>query len=266
MDNIRALVLNELNLIEDNFYRLTKQNNAVFNDLGDFLLGKSKRIRSLVSLLYLKANNINTGQKIIDLLFSVELIHNASLLHDDVIDNSPLRRNVQTLFDKYGSKLSVISGDYILSIAVEKLLKLNNECILNLFLNTVKKMSEAEILQFFSRNQDITLKKYLDIVCGKTSSLFSASMKSAAILSGIDADRAGYFGDKFGMLFQINNDLDSSSAENDMKNGVKTAVNILGIEKTLALKDNYKEELRQILAEIPDNKYKNGIEDLIELL
>ena len=266
MDKIRALVINELNQIEEHFNVLAKHNDALFKDLCDFLLGKSKRIRSIISLLYLKANNVNIDKNITDLLFSVELIHNASLLHDDVIDNSPLRRNAQTLFDKYGSKLSVISGDYILSIAVEKLLQLKNESILNLFLNTVKKMSEAEIDQFFSRNHDIILENYLGIVRGKTSSLFSASTKSTAMISGIDVDIAGQFGEKFGILFQINNDLDYSSAENDKINGVKTAVDILGIEKTLALKDNYKEELKHILAQIPDNIYKEGIEDLIRLL
>lgn len=266
MDKIRALVLDELNLIEDNFYNLTKYNNVIFKDLSDFVNGKSKRIRSLICLLYLKANNIAIKKEITDLLFCVELIHNASLLHDDVIDDAHLRRGAETLFDRYGAKISVISGDYLLAIAVEKLLGISNQQVLDSFLKAVKKMTEAEITQFFLRNSNIKLEKYLDVICGKTSSLFSACIKSAAILSDICSDNAEHFGKTFGILFQINNDLDSVSAENDKKNGVKTAVDILGIEKTLALKDNYKEELSKILVNIPDNKYKQGIEDLIKIL
>ena len=266
MDTIRALVIDELNCIEKEFCDFSLKNNSVFIDLDAFLQGNSKRIRSLLSVLYLKTNNININSEVIQLLFACELIHNASLLHDDVVDESNLRRGLPTLYDKYGSKLSVISGDYILSIAVEKLMKLNNNEILKLFLNSVKRMSEAEICQYFSRNSDISIEKYLSIIRGKTSSLFVACLHSSALLSGLDVNIADNLGNLFGILFQINNDMESDSAVNDKINGIKTAVDILGIEKTLALKDNYKEELRKILTEFPDNKYKNGIEDLIKIL
>ena len=266
MDKFRALVSEELSIIDDDLDSIIEQDDCIFSDLRSFLSGNSKRIRSVICLLYLKSQGINVTKKITDLLVAVELIHNASLLHDDFVDSSDLRRGVPTLFKKYGSKLSVLSGDYILSLAVKRLIMLENNGILNLFSDTVKKMSEAEITQYFSRNNEISFEKYLKIISGKTSALFSSCIKSAAVLSGIDSERAFRFGENFGILFQINNDFDSISAENDRFNGVKTAVNIIGIEKTLALKDNYKEELWQILAEIPNNAYKKGIEDLIELL
>ena len=266
MDTIKKLVLGELNLINNELADIEANNYLIFEDLKKFLNGKSKRIRSLITILYLKANNISISDDIIKLLSACELIHNASLLHDDVVDDSPLRRGMQTLYNKYSSKLSVISGDYILSIAVENLIKLNNNEILNLFFNTVKNMSEAEISQYFSRNSDVTFENYLEIIQGKTSSLFAACMQAAAILTGLDVNKAEKFGKIFGLIFQINNDLESESAKNDNKNGVKTAVDILGIEKTLALKDNYKEELREILTRFPNNRYTNGIKDLISLL
>ena len=266
MDAIRALVSDELNYLEKEFCEFASNNTSVFKDLECFLQGKSKRIRSLLCLLYLKTNNVDISKEILDLLFACELIHNASLLHDDVVDDSVLRRGTQTLYDKYGAKLSVISGDYILSVAVDKLMGLNNNGVLTLLFGAVKSMSEAEICQYFLRNSEISYEKYLNIIKGKTSSLFSSCLSSAALLSGLDSDIAKAFGDKFGILFQINNDLESDSAANDKKNGVKTAVDILGIEKTLALKDNYKEELKKILVKFPDNRYKDGIEGLIKLL
>ena len=127
-------------------------------------------------------------------------------------------------------------------------------------------MSEAEIIQFAGRKCDIDIEKYLTVVRGKTASLFRACLKSSAIISGLDTDMSENFAENFGILFQINNDLSPESVENDNQNFTKTAVNIIGIEKTLDLKDNYKEELSKILVNIPENKYKAGIEDLIKLL
>lgn len=266
MENVRALVSEELDLLEFSFNNILAPDNLIYADIDAFIRGKSKRIRSLLSLLYLKMNGIKIKDDIIKLLTSVELIHNASLLHDDVIDNSSYRRGNRTLFDKYGSKLSVLSGDYILSLAANKLLKLNNTNILNVFFDTTKAMSEAEIEQYLNRNSNITLNQYINIVTGKTASLFSACMSASAILANINIDIAQQFGTKFGILFQISNDMEPESEKNDIANGVKTIIDILGIEKTLDLKDNYKEELSRLLTHFPENKYKKGIEDLIELL
>lgn len=266
MDKIRALVSDELNIIEQRFCNLIKIKNDVFKDLNNFLLGKSKRIRSLISILYLKAFGKKITNDVSDILFVTELIHNASLLHDDVIDNSPLRRGERNLYDKYGSKVSVLSGDYVLSVAVEQLLAVANSKITDLFLVATKNMSEAEIIQLAGRNRDIDIEQYLRIICGKTASLFKACLTSCAMLSRLEVDTAANFAENFGILFQINNDLSPESVENDNQNFIKTAAGIIGIEKTLDLKDNYKEELSKILIDIPENKYKSGIEDLIRLL
>ncbi len=266
MDNIRALVLDELSLIEKCFDNIFSVNNGIFAELNDFLLGKSKRIRSLICLLYLKANNKIITKDIIKLLFSTELIHNASLLHDDVIDNSEYRRGIPTLYSKYGSKVSVLSGDYLLSFAVETLLELGNTEILKKFLNSTKIMSETEIIQFNNRGRDISLDLYLKTAEGKTASLFRACLASVSLLAALDINQAENFALKFGTLFQVNNDMKEESVKNDKENHLNTVVDIIGIEKTLDLKDNYKEELSNLLLNVPDNKYKTGIEDLIRLL
>ena len=266
MDNIRVLVSEELSIIDNRLSAQIECNNNIYKSLNDFISCGSKRIRSLITLLYLKANNAVVNDEVITLLTAVELIHNASLLHDDVVDNSHERRGTQTLYDKYDSKISVLSGDYVLSVAVENLLNLQNFNILHLLLKTTKQMSNAEINQYLARNNDMTEEQYLEIIRGKTASLFSACLNSSALLTNLDSVTANDFGTKFGIIFQINNDLEELSAKNDIANGVKTIVNTLGIEKTLALKDNYKEELRDILKYFPANKYRQGIEDLIKLL
>lgn len=266
MDKIRALVLDEIIRVEDGLSIIINSKKCLLPDLSDFVMGKSKRVRSLICLLYLKANNATINQNVIDVLIALELIHNASLLHDDVIDRSQIRRGAQTLFNKYGSNIAILCGDYILSLAVSKLLELGNETVINVFLDATKKMSEAEILQLLNRDCEISIEQYLDIISGKTSSLFCAGLLSTALLSSLDTNIASNFGNLFGKIFQINNDMNVDSINNDKENGVKTIIDIIGIEKSFALKDNYKEDLSKYLVNIPDNLYKQGIEDLIKLL
>ena len=266
MNNFRFIIEEDLQKIENNISNLIPKDNEILKDLELFISEKSKRIRSIITLLYLKLNNVQTNDNIINLLFAGELIHNASLLHDDVIDDADFRRGTLTLSNKYNPKISILSGDYLLSFAVDYINQLNNKDILKNFIYTTRMMSEAEIFQYIHRNKDVSLDEYLNIIYGKTASLFECLLKSAAILSNINSECASEFGRIFGLLFQINNDMSSSSKENDKKNGVKTITDILGIEKTNALKDNYKEKLRAFIIECPYNKYKQGLEDLINLL
>ena len=266
MDEVRVLVKDELSQVEQSLSELIKEENIVYTNLKHFLMSKSKRIRSILCILYLKANNADITEDLLSLLIAGELIHNASLIHDDIIDSSELRRNEESLYKKFGSKIGVLLGDFLLSIAVEKLVSINNSEISNAFLNTTKIMSDAEIRQFINRDNNITIEEYLNIIEGKTASLFSVILKSAAILSGLKTEQAENFGKLFGIIFQINNDLTSESIKNDRTNGIKTAYDILGIEKTIALKDNYKEEIRRVIANSPNEKYKKGIEDLVDLL
>ena len=266
MQEIRVLVDGDINRVENNLSDIVRSDNPVFNDIKNFILGESKRVRSLLSILYLKANSCSITDDVIKMLTGVELIHNASLLHDDVIDEGLIRRGSQTLYDKYGAKLSVISGDYILSAGVEQLLKIRNKNISDIFLDTTTQMSNAEIIQFINRNKNISIEDYINIISGKTASLFSAALKGSALLLCLDDIYAEKLGKFFGIIFQINNDQNPKSSNNDKKNGVKTAVDILGIEKTVALKDNYKEEIKKLIIELPENKYRKGIEELVNLL
>ena len=260
-------------LVEDDFYKIEKKlkhlflaNNDIFKDLDAFIHSKSKRIRSLVALLYLKINNTEINKAVITLLSAGELIHNASLLHDDVIDDADLRRGITTITKKYNSKISILSGDYILSCAVKFITELDNKTIFDIFTNATQKMSEAEIQQYLLRFKDINLEEYLEIIYGKTASLFEAILKSSAILTGLNSEKAGEFGKQFGLLFQINNDLLEDSINSDKKNGTKTVANILGIEKSNIFKDNYRKEMRAILEEFPDSGYKQALEELINSL
>ena len=234
-------------------------NNALLN----FISGSSKRIRSTLAILYIKAHGVSLSPDIYPLLAAGEMIHDASLLQDDVLDEAELRRQESTIAHKFNPKISILSADYLLSGAMEKLLKLDNKDILEIFKDCTIKMSTAEIKQYFLRGKKPSKKEYIEICAGKTASLFEAILTSAVLLSGLDIEKAHKFAQAFGIVFQIKNDMEESSASIDSKNEIYTAKSILGVENTQLLLDNYLEEMNNLLKEISENSYKKALEELI---
>ena len=236
------------------------------NELKNFLLKGSKYIRSTIAILYLKAQNIDINNDIYNILTAGEIIHNASLLHDDVIDNANTRRGNTTIAKKFTSNISILAGDFLLSHAIEKLLELKNFEILNIFKNCTKNMSCAEIKQYFFQNSIPTKEQYIEICKNKTAELFSTILESCSIITNLEQKKAKDFGILFGICFQINNDLNKESAKIDKLNGIYTAKDVLGIENTELLLDNYKEKMENLIKDFPENIYKESLKDLINSL
>ena len=236
------------------------------NSIKIFVTNGSKLIRSSLAILYLKAQDKEITSEIIKILVAGELIHNASLLHDDVLDNAETRRNKKTLSKKFNSKISILAGDYLLSHAVSILLEISSKEVLKLFQNCTKEMTNAEIKQYFLRKQLPSETEYINICKGKTAKLFSTILESCAIISKLNQTNAKIFGEIFGVIFQIKNDLAPDSRKQDKNNKIFTAEDIMGIEKTNSLLDNYKEELRAVLNNFSNNEYSKRLKDLIELL
>lgn len=264
MEQIKNILKEELLLIEKNIASLIEAENCILSELESFISGPSKRIRSVLALLYLKSQNMCVTDEVIDLLTAGELFHNASLLHDDVIDNSELRRGETTIGKKFSDKISVLSGDLLISFGIKKILKIKNSMIQDTFLNCTQVMCKAEIQQFLNRGQPVKLDEYIDICSGKTAALFEAILMSCAVLTGSNVDIAKRFAHLFGIIFQIKNDLNPISAKNDKQNKVYTINDIFSIEKTNNLMDNYKQEMRSIIKNFPENEYKKGLEALTE--
>lgn len=266
MDNIKKLADEELQEVNRGLNLVFESKNEVFFELNKFLSSPNKRIRSLVTLLYLKANNKNITKEIINILIAGELVHNASLLHDDVIDNAELRRGEVTIGKKFSSHISILAGDYLLSQAIDKLLPLNNIKIIEIFQDCTKKMSEAEIHQYCLRGSKPEFYDYINICKGKTASLFEAILCSSVLILGEDVNKAKNFAENFGILFQIKNDLEENSAKTDKNNEIFTIKDIMTIEKTKSLIDNYMEEIRDEIRSLPDNIYQKGLDGLLNLL
>lgn len=232
-------------------------------ELTSFLTEGSKCIRSKVTLSYVKAFGKEPDETIYSILTSGELLHNASLLHDDVIDDSELRRGKTTLGKKYSSNISILCGDYVVTTAIELLLELKDSKIFESFNNCVKNMAAAEVKQYFYRNQTPSWDEYIEICRDKTAGLFMTILSCSAEYLGLNTETALKFGELFGIYFQIKNDMENRSSIEDKMNKIHTAVDILGIENTALLLDNYKKDLIKLLDLIPENNYKSDLEGII---
>lgn len=260
------LIEDELNAVERQLCCVRADNENIETSLRAFLNNGSKRIRTQIASLYLKSFCNGISNDSITVMAATELIHNASLLQDDVIDRAKMRRGKKTFAEEYSPYVSILLGDYLLSIATEKLMTIGRQDVLTEFLNCTKKMCTSEINQFFSRGNVPEIDDYIEICNGKTAALFGALLKSCAVIEGIDSEKAVNFAKDFGILFQLKNDLEEVSAKADNDNKIFTPKDFLGIEKTMDLIDNYQRKLLQQVSDFPDNIYKKGMESLLSEL
>ena len=159
------------------------------------------------------------GGRDINLAACVELIHGATLLHDDVIDNSLLRRGKKTANSIWGNHSSILTGDYLLSRCFEMMVEDGNLEILKLLSSTSAKIAQGEILQLQHKSEiDMLEETYLKIISSKTAALFSAATKVGAVLgerNNKEKEALEFYGKNLGLTFQIADDaLDYNSISN----------------------------------------------------
>lgn len=283
-NKIKKLVQSELDIIQNKMVSNLDIREPFKSSVEHFLLSPSKRIRSLLVLLYLKSLGEVITSEQFEILASVELAHNASLIHDDVIDNSELRRGEKSINCEFGNKLAVIAGDYILSIIMDKLTQIGSVEIIKTFANTIKKMCIGEINQNYDRFKIGTIENYIEKTKNKTAYLFEIAFLCCGKLIEKDFDclSMSEFGLNVGIAFQIRDDLlnvlsiDSSKpVNNDISDGIYNAPVIFGgsaenysagIEKTRDLLNNYIESARENIKHLPENDYKMALLELLELL
>tara|TARA_B100001564_G_C20578096_1_gene641688 strand:+ start:114 stop:1127 length:1014 start_codon:yes stop_codon:yes gene_type:complete len=169
-----------------------------------------KRLRALLTLGSAKLSGYNLGERDINLAACVELIHSATLLHDDVIDESVLRRGVKTTNSIWGNQSSILVGDYLLSRCFEIMVEDGDLEILKLLSSTSAKIAQGEVLQLQHKGEaDMLEDTYLDIINLKTASLFSAATKTGACLAGSNEKEKKAlesYGKNLGLAFQIADD------------------------------------------------------------
>lgn len=280
----KELAKTELEKIEEKIKISIQTREPLQSHILDFLSSPSKRIRPVLSILYVKALGKELNDEQLELLSTVELVHNASLIHDDIIDESKFRRGHKTISEEFDNKLGVICGDYILSIAMEKIAKLKSIEILENFSQTLNKMCQGEINQNFDRYRIGTIEEYLEKSKNKTAYLFETALFCTAMLdktiSNLETIKA--LGLNFGIAFQIRDDIinlthtdTSKPTDNDITEGIYNAPVIYaqsienytsGIEKSKILLNNYVEMAKNQVENLPTNKYSTALREFLELL
>ena len=216
---LKNLVANKLlkveNLIELKLHSkielINKMSNNHFSSGG-------KRMRAMLTLGSAKLTGYIDGERDVNLATCVELIHSATLLHDDVIDESALRRGFKTANSIWGNQSSILVGDYLLSRCFEIMVDDGDLEILKLLSSTSAKIAQGEILQLQHKSEaDLLEETYLKIINLKTASLFSAATRTGACISKSnkkEKEALESYGKNLGLAFQIADDaLDYYSKE-----------------------------------------------------
>ncbi|MGZ8215925.1 octaprenyl diphosphate synthase [Methylomagnum sp.] len=182
--NIRRLVEEETAAVDQLILRELSSDVVLINQIGHYIVNSGgKRLRPMLLLMAAKALNYQ-GQQHITLAAVIEFIHTATLLHDDVVDESTLRRGQDTANALWGNSASVLVGDYLYSRSFELMVSVQKLRIMEILSRTTTAIAEGEVLQLLNCNNPATTEqKYLDVISRKTAILFSAAAQLAAVLS-----------------------------------------------------------------------------------
>tara|TARA_B100000242_G_scaffold48912_1_gene29171 strand:+ start:96 stop:1109 length:1014 start_codon:yes stop_codon:yes gene_type:complete len=206
------------NLLGDKLYKVeTLIQNKLKSDVeliekmsNHHLSSGGKRLRALLTLGSAKLTGFKGQERDINLAACVELIHSATLLHDDVIDESKLRRGSKTTNSIWGNQSSILVGDYLLSRCFEMMVEDGDLEVLKLLSSTSSKIAQGEVMQLQHKGEaDLLEETYVDIINLKTASLFSAATKTGACLSkSNDKEKKALesYGKNLGLAFQIADD------------------------------------------------------------
>ena len=272
---LKNLVENRLISVEEKIKSKLISDVDLVKKMTDFHVKTGgKRLRALLTLGSAKMCGYSKGTRDINLAACVELIHAATLMHDDVIDNGTVRRGQKTLNKIWGNHSSVLIGDYLLSRCFEMMVDDGNLEVLKLLSSTSSKIAQGEVLQLqHNREVDMLEETYLKIISAKTAELFAAATKVGAILSEVktkEKEALEFYGRNLGLTFQIADDtLDYNSdlklfgkkIGQDFYEGKITLPIILLLQKT---ENNEKEKIKNIF--LKDERDENELNYIMSLI
>lgn len=268
-ESIRALTGEDLAAVDQFIITQLESRIPLVKEIIEYVMScGGKRVRPLILLLSARALNHNAKQHI-DLAAAVELIHTATLLHDDVVDNSTLRRGHETTNIIWGSDASVLVGDFLYSRAFQIVVDQRHMPIMEIFAKSTHFIAEGEILQMINRkNPDTTEEYYFDVIHRKTAKLFEVSSQFGAMISTEnerDIHALRDYGKHIGMAYQLIDDaLDYAQSTDqtgknigqDLSEGKTTLPLIYAMQKSkgadlellrTAIKNGSTDELQNIL-------------------
>ncbi|BET24995.1 octaprenyl-diphosphate synthase [Limnobacter thiooxidans] len=187
---------------------------SLINQISDYIINAGgKRLRPALVLLTARALGANTRQmaQAVELAAIVEFIHTATLLHDDVVDESDMRRGRLTANAEYGNSAAVLVGDFLYSRSFQMMVKIGLMDVMDVLSEATNTIAEGEVLQLLNcKDPDVTEARYMQVIDFKTAKLFEASCRLAGIVTGQNRDtiaNLGRFGAEVGSAFQLIDDV-----------------------------------------------------------
>ncbi len=263
---IFSLIGDEMALVEAEFARQASSNVQIVDHLAEYVRSSGgKRVRPALLILAVYASGGDASREnAIRMATVMEMLHTATLVHDDIIDNAELRRSRQSVNARFGNQMAVLMGDWLYMSAFETSLRERSLAILDILTRLTRKMTEGELIQLtVIGDTDISEEAYFDILRRKTAYLFSGCCEIGAILAGADAKVQAAlrdYGMDLGIAFQLADDLlDFTADEGSI--GKASGADLLEGKLTLPLihlcrrQPEFKQFLKEIIA---DGSYENG--------
>jgi octaprenyl-diphosphate synthase len=216
IERIRALIADDLHAVNALIRRQLHSDVALINQLAGYIIdGGGKRLRPVAVLLATRACGY-AGSQHVDAAAIIEFIHTATLLHDDVVDESGLRRGRETANAIWGNQASVLVGDFLYSRSFQMMVGIGNMRVMEIMADTTNTIAEGEVLQLLNcHDPETTEERYMAVINSKTAKLFEAAAQLGAVLAGRPRDEElalGRYGMRLGTAFQLIDDVLDYSA------------------------------------------------------
>ena len=242
-----ALVADDMRQVDGVIQRRLASDVVMINQIAQYIISAGgKRIRPMLVLLFANALGF-TGRERFELAATVEFIHTATLLHDDVVDESDLRRGRKTANALFGNAASVLVGDFVYSRAFQMMVSVNRMRVLEVLADATNVIAEGEVLQLMNMHDpDLSVEDYLRVIRYKTAKLFEASARIGAVLAEVSPEVEGCcaaYGRSLGTAFQLIDDLldyEGATAQlgknvgDDLREGKPTLPLLLAMERGTA--------------------------------
>jgi octaprenyl-diphosphate synthase len=219
LNAIRQLAETDMQAVDQLIYKQLESDVALINQLAFYIINSGgKRLRPLLSVLAARAVDYK-GDKHLKLAAIIEFIHTASLLHDDVVDESLLRRGRETANAMFGNSASVLVGDFLYTRSFQMMTELDSMEVLKVLADTTNVLAEGEVLQLMNCNDPNTTEaNYMRVIYCKTAKLFEAATQLAGVIAEVSDEQKkalGEYGKFLGTAFQLTDDLLDYTASSD---------------------------------------------------
>ncbi len=216
---LRDLVAADMQAVDQYIHEKLYSEVVLIGQMSNYIVNSGgKRLRPVLLLLSARACGYE-GQDHIRLAAIIEFIHTATLLHDDVVDDSKLRRGQETANQVWGNEASVLVGDFLYSRAFQMMVEISNMRVMDILSETTNTIAEGEVMQLVNcQNPDTSEQQYMDIIHNKTAKLFEAASRLGAVICNADAAQEqalAEYGMHLGTAFQIIDDVLDYSASAD---------------------------------------------------